>query len=181
MIASYLPPPVTAHGVEWCDASDTFANPWFRPLRFYLGDEHGNLAKMPMRNDDPVHVWIEGEIGQQDVALTVGYALYDEAGILLYWSAQTDVAESLWPRLTPGRNILSSKVPPRFLNQGTYRLELIIALYHRQWMSEPGNNAPAVELVIQGGLSDSPYWMERRPGLLAPVCGWTLEKSRNES
>ncbi len=57
---------------------------------------------------------------------------YDEAGILLYWSAQTDVAENLWPRLNRGRNVLRSRIPPRVLNQGKYRLELIVALYHRK-------------------------------------------------
>jgi hypothetical protein len=51
---------------------------------------------------------------------------YDEAGILLYWSAQTDVAENLWPRLNRGRNVLRSRISPRVLNQGKYRLELIV-------------------------------------------------------
>jgi lipopolysaccharide transport system ATP-binding protein len=174
-IAAYVSDPTTTDATEWRNPGDALRNPWFRPLRFYLGDEHGKLAKMPIRNDDPIHVWIEGEIDQQDVALTVGYALYDEAGILLYWSAQTDVAENLWPRLTRGRNVLRSRIPPRVLNQGKYRLELIVALYYRQWISSPGVNAPAIELSIQGGLSDSPYWMDKRPGLLAPVCSWTLE------
>ena len=69
VIASYLPPPVTAHGVEWCNPGDAFANPWFRPLRFYLGDEQGRIAKMPVGNQQPVYVWIEGEIEKEDVAL----------------------------------------------------------------------------------------------------------------
>jgi lipopolysaccharide transport system ATP-binding protein len=176
-IASYLSGPETTHAIEWCNPGDGLPNPWFRPLRFYLGDEQGKLAKMPVRNDHPVYVWIEGEIEQEDVALNVGYALYDDAGMLLYWSAHTDVAENLWPRVTQGRNILRSQIPPRVLNQGKYRLELIVALYYRQWISYPGSNAPAIELSIQGGLSDSPYWMEKRPGLLAPVCIWTLEKN----
>jgi lipopolysaccharide transport system ATP-binding protein len=175
-IAAYLSGPTTNHATEWRNPGDALLNPWFRPLRFYLGDEHGKLAKMPIRNDDPIYVCIEGEIDQEDVALGVGYALYDEAGILLYWSSQTDVAENLWPRLTRGRNVLQSRIPPRILNQGKYRLELIVALYYRQWISSPGVNAPAIELSIQGGLSDSPYWMEKRPGLLAPVCSWTLER-----
>jgi lipopolysaccharide transport system ATP-binding protein len=174
-IAAYVSGPTTTDATEWRNPGDALLNPWFRPLRFYLGDEHGKLAKMPIRNDDPIHVWIEGEIDQQDVALSVGYALYDEGGILLYWSAQTDVAENLWPRLTRGRNVLRSRIPPRVLNQGKYRLELIAGLYYRQWISSPGANAPVIELSIQGGLSDSPYWMEKRPGLLAPVCSWTLE------
>jgi hypothetical protein len=40
------------------------------------------------------------------------------------------------------------------------------------WLAEPENNAPHVTLAIQGGLSDSPYWMEKRPGLLTPVLDW---------
>jgi lipopolysaccharide transport system ATP-binding protein len=176
-IAAYLSGPTTTHASEWRNPGDALFNPWFRPLRFYLGDGHGDLAKMPIRNDDPIHVWIEGEIEQEEIALGVGYALYNEAGILLYWSSHKDEAQNAWARLTRGRNILRSQIPPRILNQGNYRLELIIGIYHRQWISEPGTNVPAIELSIQGGLSDSPYWMERRPGVMAPVCSWTLEKN----
>jgi lipopolysaccharide transport system ATP-binding protein len=176
-IAAYLSGPTNTHGIEWCNPGDVLANPWFHPLRFYLGDEQGKLAEMPIRNDHPVYAWIEGEIKQKDVALNVGYALYDEAGMLIYWSIHTDAAENLWPRVTRGRNVLRSQIPLRVLNQGKYRLELIIALYYRQWISEPGSNAPTIELSIHGGLSDSPYWMEKRAGLLAPVCRWTLEKT----
>ena len=62
------------------------------------------------------------ERDQQDVVLTVGYVLNDEAGILLYWSAQTHAAENLWPRLTRARNVSRSRNPTRALNQGKYRL-----------------------------------------------------------
>ena len=51
-----------------------FSIPGFRRFVFCLGDEHSKLAKMPIRNDDPIHVWIEGEIDQRDVALAVGSA-----------------------------------------------------------------------------------------------------------
>jgi hypothetical protein len=59
-------------------------------------------------------LWPERD--QQDVALTVGYALYDEAGILLYWSAETDVAEFVAPSDPRGRNALRPQIPPRVLN-----------------------------------------------------------------
>jgi lipopolysaccharide transport system ATP-binding protein len=175
-IAAYLSDPATSHGAEWCNPGEAFFNPWFHPRCFYLGNEQGQPAKMPVSNDQPVYIWIEGEVKQEDAALNVGYAVYDDTGTLLYWSVQTDMPENLWPRVAQGRNILRSQIPPRFLNQGKYRLELIVALHYRQWISEPGTNAPAIELSIQGGLSDSPYWMAKRPGLLAPVCSWTLEK-----
>ena len=93
-----------------------------------------SLKVCPVRSGDRFTnesvLWPERD--QQDVALTVGYALNDGADILLYWSAKTDVTQNLWPRLTPGRNVLRSRIPPRVLNQGKYRFELIVALYHGQ-------------------------------------------------
>jgi lipopolysaccharide transport system ATP-binding protein len=107
-----------------------------------------------------------------DPALTVGYAVFSDDGHLLYWSYQTDSPPERWPRLETGRCVIRSRFPRRLLNEGAYRLELIGGLTFRQWLFEPGVNAPSITLTIQGGLSDSPLWMARRPGLLAPVIEW---------
>ncbi len=164
--------------IEWRNSGTMFANPWFRPLRFYVGDEDGNIIRGPVRNDAAAYIYIEGDVLERDVALNVGYALYDSSGTLLYWSATTDSREELWPKFGIGRNNFRSRFPSRTMNEGVYRAELMISLYHRQWISRPGSNAPAIDLSIQGGLSDSPYWVERRPGILAPVCPWTLNDGR---
>jgi lipopolysaccharide transport system ATP-binding protein len=58
------------------------------------------------------------------------------------------------------------------LNEGNYRIELIGGLHFREWLFAPGLNAPHINLTIQGGLSESPYWIARRPGLLAPLLRW---------
>jgi lipopolysaccharide transport system ATP-binding protein len=58
------------------------------------------------------------------------------------------------------------------LNEGSYRLELLASLYFRKWLLEPGGNTPCVVFSIKGGLSDSPYWDRKRPGLLGPVLAW---------
>jgi lipopolysaccharide transport system ATP-binding protein len=58
------------------------------------------------------------------------------------------------------------------LNEGTYRLEVVGGLHARSWLLQPGVNSPSVSLTIQGGLSDSPLWMHKRDGLLAPVIPW---------
>ncbi|HEX7524283.1 MAG TPA: hypothetical protein VF357_08775, partial [Candidatus Deferrimicrobium sp.] len=100
-------------------------------------------------------------------------AIFSEDGSLLYWSYQTDRSEGEWPTLGKGAWILRSRIPPRMLNEGSYRVELIGTLHRRIWLFEPGVNAPGVYMTIWGGLSDSPYWMERRPGLFAPVIEWT--------
>jgi lipopolysaccharide transport system ATP-binding protein len=51
-------------------------------------------------------------------------------------------------------------------------LEMIGGLHYRAWLFQPNVNAPSVTLTIQGHLSDSPYWISRRPGILAPVLKW---------
>lgn len=156
----------------WSNSMDEFSNPWFKPLKFYIGDEKGNEVAMPVRNDSEIWVYIDGEIKELDPALQIGYAIYNEEGVLLYWSCHTDAQENSWPKLIKGINHFKSKIPARLLNQGTYRVEIINALYYRQWLCEPGVKSPSIYLNIQGGLSNSPYWMVKRPGTIAPLLEW---------
>ena len=114
---------------------------------------------------------IEGEITQTDSSLQVGYAILTDDGNLLYWTCHTDMREDEWPMLGKGCYAFRSQIPKRFLNEGTYRIELIAALYFKQWLYQPGKNSPAICFAIQGGLSDSPY-MTKRPGALAPILVW---------
>ena len=130
---------------------------------------------MPVSNQSEIWIEIEGVIEEPDLSLTVGYAIYTEDGTLLYWSYQTDVEEAVWPQLRKGVNVLRSKVPERFLNDGSYNVELISSLHFKKWLCEPRKSSPSVYLTIQGGLSDSPYWMIKRPGILAPVIEWTAK------
>jgi lipopolysaccharide transport system ATP-binding protein len=161
---------------NWFNRGDEFSNPWFKPLRFQITDEQGNGLVMPVHNDQQMWVTIEAEIGQHDPALTIGYAIYADDGTPLYWSYQTDQAEDRWPKLEKGICILKSKIPSRLLNEGDYRLELLGGLHFRKWLFEPGKGVPDILLQIRGGLSDSPCWMGRRPGILAPVLGWEVVK-----
>ncbi|MDD4650651.1 MAG: ABC transporter ATP-binding protein [Methanothrix sp.] len=154
---------------EWINRKDEFDNPWFKPLHFFLGDADGNNSIMPVNNDSEIYLYLEGDVKLLHPALCIGYAIYCDDGTLLYWSFQTDGLEENWIKLSKGINVLRSKIPGRFLNEGIYRIECIGRLHSGQWLFEPGRNAPPIFLTIQGGLSDSPYWMSRRPGILAPV------------
>jgi len=157
---------------EWSNSGGEFKNSWFKPLHFFISDATGSKLSPPLSNDAEMWVQIEAEVVDPDPALTVGYAIYAEDGTLLYWSYQTDTAENKWPQLNPGICILRSQIPKRFLNEGTYRIELIGSLHYRQWLFEPGGKAPSITLTIRGGLSDSPLWMVKRPGAIAPVMEW---------
>jgi len=63
-------------------------------------------------------------------------------------------------------------MPARLLNEGTYRVELMVARRNDKWIFCPGREGPPVYLTILGRLSDSPLWIGARPGLLAPVLNW---------
>jgi lipopolysaccharide transport system ATP-binding protein len=146
----------------------------FVPLRFGLTDADGRPVAGAVTNDSETFLEIEAEIGTDDPALEIGYVISSEEGQQLYWSYQTDTPMDEWPRLKRGRNTLRTRLPRRLLNEGTYRIELISSLHCRDWILAPGQNAPSIFLTIQGGLSDSPYWMGRRNGILAPVIPWEV-------
>jgi lipopolysaccharide transport system ATP-binding protein len=151
-------------------------NEYFTPVRF--GFRHGDgrpLTRSVSKTDD-VCLEIECLVDQLDPALTFGYALYAEDGTLLYWSYQTDVGETSWPQLRLGHNLLRSRLPT-FLNEGEYRAELIAGLHCRHWIQEPGKSVAAATITIEGGLSESPYWVWKRPGLLAPAIEWETVRS----
>lgn len=157
---------------EWVNPGDQYQDLIFVPRRFFVGDPEGAPVGGPISNTDEVYVYIDADLKELDPALTVGYAIYAEQNQLLYWSYQTDRAPEERPVLKPGPLRLRSPLPRRLFNQGRYRLELIGGLHFREWAFEPGVNAPAITIEIQGGLSDSPLWIDRRAGLLAPALPW---------
>lgn len=156
----------------WENANGEFRNPWFTPVRFLVCDSDGHPVGPQQRNDADLWVQLEADVKQLDPGLTIGYAVFNEEGHQIYWSYQTDASPEQWPKLEKGRCVLRSRFPRRLLNEGAYRLELIGGLTFREWLFTPGVNAPSIMITIQGGLSDSPLWMVKRPGLLAPVIEW---------
>ena len=161
--------------IAWAAQNDSYSSEWFAPIRFALTDSMGQALASPVSNDADVWVWIEGNISVLDPALQIGYAIYSEEGHLLYWTCHTDSEKARWPIPVKGHNIFKSKLPYRLLNEGSYRIELLAALYCREWLIQPGVNAPGISMDIQGGLSESPYWMGRRPGMLAPLVEWNCK------
>jgi len=154
---------------EWINSEQKIDNQWFKPISFYVTDDEMNLLKDTNSNDKDLWINIRGIIKEHDSSFCIGYALYNEDNVLIYWSYQTDVPESEWPRIKLGECLFKSRIPKRFLNEGIYRVELIGGLHCRQWLFEPGANAPTIYFRVNGGLSESPYLFNKRPGLLCPI------------
>jgi len=156
----------------WMNDDNSFRSEIFKPIRVALTDEKGNILPSVVLNNIDIYVTLEGELAYYDPAFTVGYAIFSEDGTLLYWTYHTDTSKDLWPVLNRGEFKIRSKIPARFLNEGAYRIEMIASLHFREWILAPGGGSPSVSLTIRGGLSDSPLWFAKRPGLLAPVIKW---------
>ncbi len=157
---------------SWSNENNKYSHPFFSPLKFYLGDASGKELLMPVSKDQEIYVYLEFEIENYERALMVGYAIYNEYASLIYITYHTDTQESSWPKLQKGLNRLYSKIPEHLLNEGEYRLECIAALYSRETILEPGKDSPNIMLKIQGGLSNSPYWTNKRMGAIAPEIQW---------
>jgi lipopolysaccharide transport system ATP-binding protein len=148
---------------------------YFNPTRFALTNDYDIPIKMPVNNIKDIWVCVEGEIKQYDNALQIGFAIYNDNEELIFWSFHNDTKEIDWAKLKIGNNKIRAKIPKRLLNEGTYRIELLAALYFREWLLKPGGQNPNIYLDIRGGLSDSPYWYQKRPGVLAPVINWVCD------
>jgi lipopolysaccharide transport system ATP-binding protein len=156
---------------EWRGSPAFKDNPYFVAEHFSTSSASGPAGSGRFSNAFPVNVEIVGTLKIVDPALHLGIGVYTEEGNMLFVSYATDVAEDAWMKLSPGPIHLRTEIPARQLNEGTYRLELLVGLHFRQWLYAPGNS-PTISFSIQGGLSDSPFWVEKRPGLLAPVLPW---------
>jgi lipopolysaccharide transport system ATP-binding protein len=164
----------------WEAPPDAKQDPHFHLRRMALEDENGKPLDSSVANTSAIYLTIEGDVKDLDPSLTVGYTLLTEDGQTVYYSFQTDESQERVPQIVRGRNVLRTRIPPRFLNEGTYRVEAMVALHWRLWIVHPGNSGPSVTLVISGGLSDSPYWYTRRPGFMAPVMPWESVAGGND-
>lgn len=161
--------------LQWKNNKHDPKRPWFTPLSFSVTNSKGTVqTKKIVTNDTDLWVQIEGFVEQPNPNLTIGYALYNENGLILYWSYFTDSLKKKMSNLQKGKVIMQSKLPKKLLNIGNYRIEMIGGLNFQEWLFEPGVNAPSINISIEGKLSDSPFWLAKRPGILAPVLDWQI-------
>jgi lipopolysaccharide transport system ATP-binding protein len=171
-----------ANSQTWENDSNKFDNEWFQPTRFYIGNAAGSAIIGPVPNNHELFLYVEGIAQKRDAALQIGFAVYDENGSLIFWSYHTDGEEKNWPVIEDaGTWLFCVQLPKNLFNEGVYRIDLGVALYCRAWLCEPGVNSPSVFLDIQGGLSESPYWSSKRPGVLAPILDWKIHPGSSEN
>jgi lipopolysaccharide transport system ATP-binding protein len=169
IVSHYLENNSLINSWESTKNSNNYQSPYFTPTKLAIVDTNLNIIDTALPRNEPINVLIEGYVEHLDSALTVGIALYTQSGELLFWSYQTDTEQKSWPEINKGFNRLQFIIPPFLLNESFYRIELISSLYFRQWINQPNNNAPFITFEINGKISNSPLWIQKRPGLIAPI------------
>ena len=135
----------------WENKDGSYPNPYFDARHFFIGDESGQTARLPLRNDSDMYVYIRGNIKETHPAFSVGYAIFSEDNIRLYSTLITD-DKAFDPRdLKVGAVTFRSRIPKHFLNEGTYRIAPIMGIRTQYWFIHPNQDAPNIFLEIQGG------------------------------
>lgn len=157
----------------WQGDNNVAANAYFDLTRVVVeGTAEQHVADGVFSNAENIKIIIKGYLKHPDPALNFGFDLFTSAGDHIIQSYNTDVPQAEWWKPTRGAFELQATLPRRTLNEGTYRLEIFASIHNKQWLLEPGSNCPSVVFKIQGGLSDSPFYVSKRPSLLGIVLPW---------
>ncbi len=172
VVTEYLKVSSEEYTSEWLN-DGTYKHNSFTPKRFFLTNAYDNVAvNSAIANDQSVMVNIEFDVKEVHPALAIGYKLYSASNELIYISNTTDDREDNWVKIKEGYNLIHSPIPAKFLNEGEYRVELICSLNNIERIVEAEKDNIKIFFSIEGGLSNSPYWLVARDGILAPVMEW---------
>lgn len=133
-------------------------------------------AHATFKNSERLTVTVGVFVFDQHQTYSIGIAIYNQEGFPVFWSTTMDTTKERWPTVEAGYNEFTTTIAEHLLNEGEYRLELISSVHARFWIDEPAVSAPSLQFQIRGGLSESEYWQEKRPGILAPVLEWKRTK-----
>jgi len=158
----------------WKPVDKKLHNPYFDPQSFYISNSEDQLLELPVKNDHAIFVNIKFHVNELDPSLVFGYDVFDVDHNHIFACNQTDCEEPEWPKIKVGFNHVRMKIPPHFLNEGDYHLKLVASLYNRMWLVNPFEAQVKIDLMIRGGLSKSPFWDEKRGGIVAPIFPWEV-------
>ncbi|MGL4596198.1 MAG: Wzt carbohydrate-binding domain-containing protein, partial [Bacteroidia bacterium] len=176
-IRVYLSSGSSSSAQVWKSTNDLYDDPNFSPRSLSIIDENGNVVDQALQNRQAYSVRIQAEIKEPNSALTVGYAIYSEDGLLIYSSYQNDCATGTVDLLQTGTYTFTAPIPSGMLNEGDYRIELLASLHYIRWICEPGKDVPTLNITMNDLPTDSPFWMSKRPGILAPALPWKIAKN----
>lgn len=156
---------------RWIAGSDLPVDPVFEAVSATLVDATGAPLTDSVLASSPVFLDIHVKVKTPDPGLLVGFSLAGEDGTQLLRSFHTDPHPGIPPALEAGEHLLRCEIPGRLLNEGRYRAEVVVWVGNREYFT--GGSNPSLSFLVEGGLSESAFWRDRRGGLIAPTLPWS--------
>lgn len=156
---------------EWGDNDPPPGNAQVRLIA--IETSSGDNTTGVYSSSSEITVAMEFDVTHVSEDLCVGFDLVTPEGVTVLRTYQTDLPESEWPALRPGRNSWACVIPRGLLNGGSLYVSPRISLHNKLWIVNQ-EAAVGFEVVLDHGLS--PYWnslsASNRPGLVAPIFNW---------
>ena len=173
VVRNYSSARKTTGDYKWENPEPVFRNDYFLPLSLYCQDNQGLQITSSVGRIEKTYFIVEGKLQKVVPSLCIGIAVFTPEDQLLFWSLQTDENESNWPILNEGPIKLKIDLPNIF-NEGRYRISLMVSLHKQEWLYNPEIDSPSIILDIEGRQSESPYWIEKRQGIIAPLLQYKI-------
>lgn len=158
---------------EWASA-DGVGDHSIRLHGVRLLDTAGKPITSFVRYDDHLTLELQVRLEAATPEHTIGFAVYDESQRLMFWSFQSDDYPSAVINQSSAPLVLKTNVPVSVLQPGRYRIKPLLGIYNREWIVSPDGDGPELIFDLQGSISPSPYWLQTRPGVIAPRLRWEL-------
>lgn len=134
-------------------------------------------TKTSFSNTETIHLHFVVDINKKNSLLKVGYMLIRDSTIVF----QTHHTDSINQVLNTGRNTISTTIPAKTLNAGTYKVLPLISL-HCVRSLEVFNN-PVVQFTVKIESNRNSFHAnlneKNNPGLIFPLLNWRINDKKN--
>jgi lipopolysaccharide transport system ATP-binding protein len=155
---------------QWIAPEGMDEDPVFEPISVTLSDAKGELLQDSILVSEQAYLDVRFRIKKPDPGVLIGLSLYSEDGTQLLRSFHSDAIPGIPHALESGSHCLRCPLPAGLLNEGRYRIELVVWIGNREYFT--GGRNPALSFMVEGGFSESAFWRDKRSGLLAPTLRW---------
>lgn len=158
----------------WTSGPTPIGHPFFQLERLSLVSETGEEILGSIRNDSKTYLQIKANVNQLVNNFLITYKVFDSLNQLIYMSSSIDTKMEQWPVLTLGETVLRVPIPPNFLNEGSYTIQVSAQIRPNSYAKTEviRDGEASFSFFIEGGLSESPVWTTKRDGIMAPVLIW---------
>jgi lipopolysaccharide transport system ATP-binding protein len=140
-------------------------------LDFKIVNAFGGAITDTISRSSQAFVQIDFKLKLENPGLNIGYLLFGGNGENYFATWMRDGYEADWPNLSKGINTLKVELPLSLINEGAYRIQLLVAIHNQKWIISPGDSI-TLFFESHGALIESPYWYQKRDGFCAPLLHW---------